>query len=196
MKKILIVLVVILSLPVYSQKGNIQVELISYRVPIRYSIDMQDDPSALDAYSIYGELFDDWYKNKLEPAEYELFTNGVHNAAVTGKIKVYDPFLTNVKGTKVNFVELSVDEVKSIGTSCDTISMSTPYPPYDNVDTVFCRVFDPSSIVAVDFLESWTINSATMKMTKKIIAFAPIMSIYSQNTGELMGMMPLYWVKM
>ncbi len=196
MKKLISTTLVLFSLSAYAQKGNLNVDLISYRVPIRYSIDAEIDPENVRSYDVYTELFSDWYRNKIGPAEYNLFTTGLYEAATTGKITVYDPFLTTVKGTKVSFTILSVDEVKSIGTSRDTTQISYPFPPYDLHDTVFVSDFDLNSIMAIDFLETWTINSTSMKMAKKIIAFAPVMAVYDRNTGILRGMVPMFWVKM
>lgn len=175
---------------------NVNIELISYRVPIKYSLDAQVDPDKVSSDEVYTELFEQWYRNKIGPVEYDLFIHGVYEAATTGKIKVYDPFQTEVKGTKVSFTSMSAEYVKSIGSAHDTTQIAYPYPPYDLHDTVFVAEFDINTIVAIDFLEVWTINTKTFDMKKKIIAFAPVMACYSRYNGIFEGMLPMFWVKM
>lgn len=196
MKKILFSIVVLLSSTLNAQKGNINVELISYRVPIAYSIYGTEDPSSLDPYSVYQEMFSNWYREKFDPSTYNLFVHQVYDAATTGKITVYDPYLLEIKGSKVSFTAMQVNDVKNIGSFTDTVMIQDPYPPYEMHDTVFTAVFDVYNILAIDFLETWMINSGTLKMTKKVIAFAPVMAVYDRNTGVLKGMAPMFWVKM
>lgn len=119
-----------------------------------------------------------------------------YQLALDGKITVYDPFNVEIRGTDVRFLTiLSRTEIYNYFNSSDTTQIQYPYPPYDTKDTVFTKTFNPSDVVAIDFYETWTINSKTMGIKKKIIAICPVIAVYGWDK-EYRGLLPMFWIKM
>jgi hypothetical protein len=91
--------------------------------------------------------------------------------------------------------KITGEELKKILTGMDTIRFVRPLPPYDEFDTVVFRIYDPESVRTLRFKEEWTYTPATMEISKKVLAYAPVEETYDEF-GLLKGKRPLFWVNL
>lgn len=121
----------------------------------------------------------------------------IYDAALTGKIIVYDPFLVEFSGYKMLFpAVLTPTDVKNWFNSTDSVQIADPENSYDLKLTVYKREFNPSDVVAIDFAEQWTINTKTFSLKKKIIAIAPVLAVYGSDRSDYRGLLRMFWIKM
>ncbi len=104
-------------------------------------------------------------------------------------IKAYDPF--NGDDFKV---EMTVAELKSIGSSLDSGKVTRPYPPYDEIDTVYATDFDPANVKQYRIKEDWYFDMKRSVMEPRILGICPRMAVYDKNTGEFRDYMDMYWL--
>ena len=182
------------SLSLYAQKPRTITEIITYKVNLSLDPDL-DSVQFTDPYFVYGQLNDQWYQNKLQPAQFQLLVKDIHQAAAQGKITVYDPYF-ELEGSRPVFHKLPVSEVASMGNDTIYRTLQRPYPPYDDFDTVIVNTFNvPQSIVQIEFMEKWTLNPKTMEIKKEVIAYALWRKRMDLQTGEFRGLSRMYWVK-
>ncbi len=194
MKKILIGLFFLFAISAYCQ-NNIDIKLIRSRVILKSADEIL---SGNDYYKYLPSLK---YKGVTDyttgSGKWDSLARNAYDLALNGKITVYDPFSVEILGSEVRFpYAMSPKEVYQAFNWSDSTTIIRPYPPYEEVDTVFAGFFDPSKVVALDFYETWTINSKTMDIKKKIIALCPVLARYNYTSGEFLGLMPMFWIKM
>jgi len=126
----------------------------------------------------------DWWVQNIEGSKRESMVADIITAASGGKLKLYDYFTNK---------ELSKTEVKAIFKKTDTISVESPNPPYQLVDSVMVRELKSGDITRLRFLEEWSMDKQTLEVKKQVIGICPLLESYSE-TGELRGYQPLFWV--
>lgn len=172
-----------------AQTKTVLTELVVYKVNLRF-----DSTGYHEAAGVYEQMNQEWYLNKIPPAQHEKFAYQLHEAASAGKIKVYSPFYT-VSGSKPVFTRMAIEDIIPIGNDTIYKTLQRPYPPYDDYDTVLVNLFDVREITQLLFMEKWTFNTKTRKLKKEIIAYAPYRTRYDLQTGEFRGMSCMYWIK-
>lgn len=125
----------------------------------------------------------DWWIQNLEGPAREGFVKNILNAAYKGDLKCYDIFHN----------PLSVNDVKAIGNRTDTITGTSPYPPYNDTVMVTKQELDLQRITRVRFLEEWRMDENNLQFDKKVLGISPIIESYDDQ-GNLRGYMPLFWV--
>jgi hypothetical protein len=125
----------------------------------------------------------DWWIQNLEGPKREVFIKTILNAAYSGKVKAYDYFNQ----------PLTVDQVKAIENSTDTILGTSPDPPYNDTTIIVERRLDMNRITKVRFLEEWRMNPDDLTTEKKVLGIAPILEVMNDD-GTSRGFMPLFWV--
>jgi hypothetical protein len=126
----------------------------------------------------------DWWVQNLEGPSREKFVNTVLDAVWAGKVKAYDFFSNR---------ELTASEVKELFGHTDTISVERAEPPHEIYDTVITTGLNRKEINRIRFLEEWKMDSRTLQFDKKVVGICPLEARY-EETGELRGYAPLFWV--
>lgn len=191
---VLIAFLLTTSLFALSQKKAIITRLITYKVNLRLSENTTPKAFA-DTESVFYEMNSNWYGNKLSPEKCDELVRDIHKAAGTGKIKVYNP-LFDLQGNKPQFIPYPFNEVAKIGNDTLQKTLSKPYPPYNEFDTLIVSSLNMATISQIEFMEQWTINTKTLEMRKKIIAYALWRERFDVQTSEFRGMSRMYWVKL
>ena len=91
-------------------------------------------------------------------------------------------------------VPMTVAEVKSIGTRVDSGKVTRPYPPYEEVDTVYNNPFDPTTVMQFRLKEDWYFDKQRSVMEPRILGICPVRAVYDQNTGEFRDFQEMYWL--
>ncbi len=104
-------------------------------------------------------------------------------------IKGYDPF--NGDDFKV---EMTTAEIKSIGSSSDSGKVTRPYPPYEEIDTVYTTDFDPANVKQYRIKEDWYFDRQRSVMEPRILGICPRMAVFDKNTGEFRDYQDMYWL--
>jgi len=126
----------------------------------------------------------DWWVQNMDGRGRDAFVKMIMEKAYSGKFKLYDYF-----GHK----PLSVEQVKAIGSRCDTLSMQRATPPYNLYDTVIRAELRMGDILKVRFLEAWYWNEDTKQMEKEVTGICPLLDNFTP-TGEFRGNQPLFWL--
>jgi hypothetical protein len=126
----------------------------------------------------------DWWVQNIEGRKRESLLTDIFEGVQGGKIKIYDYFSDK---------ELSKAEIAAIFRKTDTISVESPNPPYQLVDTVMVHELKSADITRLRFLEEWSMDKKTLQIKKKVKGICPLLENYSE-TGELRGYQPLFWV--
>ncbi len=104
-------------------------------------------------------------------------------------IKGYDPFNGD------DFTgEMTTAEIKGIGASSDSGKVTRPYPPYDEVDTLYTTEFDPANVKQYRVKEDWYFEKQRSVMEPRILGLCPRMAVYDKNTGEFRDYQDMYWL--
>lgn len=95
---------------------------------------------------------------------------------------------------------LSIDKIaSSLAGKCDTIEV----PDFDKDPTGskgltkpkrVCADFNPEDIIKFRIKEEWVFDKETSRLVSRILGVAPIKAVYDQNTGQLLGETPLFWL--
>lgn len=125
----------------------------------------------------------DWWVQNIEGSKREVFIKQVMDAAYNGQVKAYSYFGES----------LTPRQVREIGFRRDTLTFQRAEPPYAFYDTVVERRINFNDITRFRFLEEWRMDPNTLEIHKKVTGIAPILKRY-EETGELRGYMPLFWV--
>jgi len=126
----------------------------------------------------------DWWVQNLEGDKRESLVKNIIENAAQGKVKAYD-FVSNKL--------LSVKDIEQILHRTDSISLESPEPPHELIDTVIVRNLDLRSITRIRFLEEWRMDEKTLAFSKKVAGICPIQEVFTE-AGELKGYKPLFWV--
>ncbi len=123
----------------------------------------------------------------LEPHNnWRSFMQVVMDALKEGSVTAYD-----ISGTDEFLVPLTYQEV--ITRQIDTIhrTLTRPYPPYEEYDTVIYTEFDPSRVMRIRVKEDWYFDKQRSQMMCRIIGLCPVM--LKEREGEEIPE-PLFWV--
>jgi hypothetical protein len=127
----------------------------------------------------------EWYLNNLEGSVRSGFMELLWKNAMAGKLDLYD----------MNDKKIDTTELKKILTITDTVSVSIR----NNIkNTLINRAIQFDEITSLRFREEWTYDPATMAVSKKVLALAPIMMPvkYDVEGNESYGKdKALFWVK-
>ena len=115
----------------------------------------------------------------------------IHTAAKNGELTVYDPSIIDADQFKK---VLTVDDVKKIGSSGDTLYQPNAIDP-DKIDTVVVKnEFDPLKVSKYRVKEDWFFDQKNSVMIARIIGVAPVMPITTSSGSTIEGDMTMYWV--
>lgn len=114
------------------------------------------------------------------------FMQVVMDALKEGSVTAYD-----VTKTDEFLVPLNYHEVKT--RQIDTIhrTLTRPYPPYDEYDTVIFTEFDPTKVMRIRVKEDWYFDKQRSQMMCRIIGLCPVMM--KERGGEEIPE-PLFWI--
>jgi gliding motility associated protien GldN len=115
------------------------------------------------------------------------FITVVMDALKEGSITAYDV----TGGTDEFLVPLTYQEI--VSRQVDTVhrTLTRPYPPYDQYDTVIYSEFDPSKVTRIRIKEDWYFDKKRSQMLVRIIGVCPVM-IKTRNDEEFSE--PLFWI--
>lgn len=114
------------------------------------------------------------------------FLTKLYDAACSGKLNITDTNNNPVKGK----------DLKETLRKYDSLVIFNPEPPYDIYDAIICSDFDPLTISGLQFKEKWTYNPATMEIYKKVLAYAPLVEVYSPYSGDFLYLKPVFWINL
>ena len=114
----------------------------------------------------------------------------IHEAALNGSIKVYDPAVENADQFKK---VMDTTEVAKIGAKQDTTLMPNAIDP-DKLDTVIISEnLRWEKVTKYRIKETWFFDTRTSSMQVRIMGIAPVME-FTDSKGHYLGDMVLYWV--
>lgn len=132
-----------------------------------------------------------WYRYNLEPSVRCAYLELLFEKALAGKLDLYDmndkPMDTVALKKLLNSLETQ-----------DTITLIRAYPPYEAYDTVVSTIFYPNMVTSFRFREDWTYDPATLAISKKVLAMAPIRTplTFDADGNEIYGTdKPMFWIK-
>lgn len=140
---------------------------------IQYDVDIQST----------DESFDWWIQN-IEGQSREELIQQIFKQVLNGQVVAYDFLSYNPMG---------LEDLKGMIKQVDTISVESPFPPYELIDTVIVREMHLKDITRLRFLEEWSYNPKTLNVSKKTIGICPLLRRYSES-GDLRGYRPLFWI--
>jgi gliding motility associated protien GldN len=123
----------------------------------------------------------------LEPHDnWRNFITVIMDALKEGSITAYD-----ISSTDEFLVPLNYQEI--ISRQVDTIhrTLTRPYPPYDQYDTVIYSEFDPNKVTRIRIKEDWYFDKKRSQMLVRILGICPVM-VKSRNDEEYSE--PLFWI--
>jgi gliding motility associated protien GldN len=114
------------------------------------------------------------------------FITVVMDALKEGSVTAYD-----ISTTDEFLVPLTYQEI--ITRQIDTIhrTLTRPYPPYDQYDTVIFSEFDPTKVMRLRVKEDWYFDKERSQMLVRILGVCPVM-IKERNDEEFTE--PLFWI--
>jgi gliding motility associated protien GldN len=114
------------------------------------------------------------------------FITVVMDALKEGSITAYD-----ISGTDEFLVPLTFQEI--VTRQIDTMhkTLTRPYPPYDQYDTVIYSEFDPSKVLRIRVKEDWYFDKKRSQMMVRVLGICPVM-IKERNNEEFPE--PLFWI--
>lgn len=196
----LIITVVILSAAGF--KGHAQILDSPPKDVIYYDNDLQDarpvpypavrKASIMWSKRMWREL--DFRQKMNQPFYYPLephndwrnFITVVMDALKEGSITAYD-----ISSTDEFTIPLTYQEI--ITRQIDTLhrTLTRPYPPYDQYDTVIFSEFDPTKVMKLRIKEDWYFDKERSQMLVRILGICPVM-IKERNDEEFSE--PLFWI--
>jgi len=114
------------------------------------------------------------------------FITVIMDALKEGSITAYD-----ISGTDEFLVPLTYQEIVSRQIDTVHLSLTRPYPPYDQYDTVVYSEFDPSKVTRIRIKEDWYFDKKRSQMLVRILGICPVM-IKERNDEEFSE--PLFWI--
>lgn len=114
------------------------------------------------------------------------FITVVMDALREGSITAYD-----ISSTDEFLVPLTFQEI--LTRQIDTVhrTLTRPYPPYDQYDTVIFSEFDPGRVMKLRVKEDWYFDKKRSQMMVRILGICPVM-IKERNGEEFSE--PLFWI--
>jgi hypothetical protein len=126
----------------------------------------------------------DWWVQNIEGMNREAFISDLLQAAYTGDVTAYDPFLLS---------KLEPGQISRIGRRSDTLRMQMAVPPYNFYDTIISVELSIHDITRIRFLEEWNLSEKNMQIHKEVLGMAPLLESYDES-GNLRGYQPMFWV--
>ena len=114
------------------------------------------------------------------------FITVIMDALKEGSITAYD-----ISTTDEFLVPLTYQEI--ITRQIDTVhrTLTRPYPPYNEYDTVIFSEFDPTKVLRIRIKEDWYFDKERSQMLVRILGVCPVM--IKERDGEEFSE-PLFWV--
>jgi len=114
------------------------------------------------------------------------FITVVMDALKEGSITAYD-----ISSTDEFLVPLTYQEI--VTRQIDTIhrTLTRPYPPYDEYDTVIFTEFDPTRVLRLRIKEDWYFDKERSQMLVRILGICPVM-LKEREDEEFSE--PLFWI--
>ena len=114
------------------------------------------------------------------------FITVIMDALKEGSITAYD-----VSSTDEFLVPLTFQEI--VSRQIDTVhrSLTRPYPPYDQYDTVIYSEFDPTRVTRIRIKEDWYFDKKRSQMLVRILGICPVI-IKERDDMEFAE--PLFWI--
>jgi gliding motility associated protien GldN len=114
------------------------------------------------------------------------FITVIMDALKEGSITAYDKTNTDEFLVPLNYQEI-------IARQRDTIhrTLTRPYPPYDQYDTVIYSEFDANKVTRIRIKEDWYFDKKRSQMLFRILGICPVM-IKERNGEEYAE--PLFWI--
>lgn len=126
----------------------------------------------------------EWWQQNIEGANREKLLGDIFRQVSGGKVKAYDFYSCK---------PLSVEDIDRLLKRTDSISIQSPMPPYELIDTVLVKEIRMGDITKLRFLEEWAMDAKTLFIQKKVAGICPMLEKHTE-TGELLGYQPLFWV--
>jgi gliding motility associated protien GldN len=114
------------------------------------------------------------------------FITVLMDALKEGSITAYD-----ISNTDEFLVPLTFQEIMT--RQIDTVhrTLTRPYPPYDQYDTVIFSEFDPGRVQRIRIKEDWYFDKKRSQMLVRILGVCPVM--IKERDGEEFSE-PLFWI--
>ncbi|MCK9612461.1 MAG: hypothetical protein WC401_08720 [Bacteroidales bacterium] len=128
-----------------------------------------------------------WFRDNIEASSRGAFLDMLFKNAFSGKLN-----LTDLNGKSID-----TNQLKSILYVADTVTLTRITPPYDNYDTIIKKMISISTVTGLRFRESWSYDTKTMEITKKVITMAPLFSKVDtdKDGNEIIGENKvLFWI--
>lgn len=91
-------------------------------------------------------------------------------------------------------VKMSLPQVTNLFYQYDTVDVEDPYNPGTYVRQVNMNELTGDQIIEWWIKEDWFFNKQTSTMEVRIIGICPLKAKKDPSTGEVLGVMPLFWV--
>jgi len=114
------------------------------------------------------------------------FITVVMDALREGSITAYD-----ISTTDEFLVPLTFQEIVSRQIDTVHLTLTRPFPPYDQYDTVIYSDFDPNRVNRIRIKEDWYFDKKRSQMMVRILGICPVM-IKVRNEEEFTE--PLFWI--
>jgi len=114
------------------------------------------------------------------------FITVIMDALKEGSITAYDISSTDEFTIPLNYQEIVSRQVDTIHRT-----LTRPYPPYDQYDTVIYSEFDPNKVSRIRVKEDWYFDKKKSQMLVRILGICPVM-IKERNDEEFTE--PLFWI--
>jgi gliding motility associated protien GldN len=114
------------------------------------------------------------------------FITVIMDALREGSITAYD-----ISSTDEFLVPLTYQEIVSRQIDTAHKTLTRPYPPYDQYDTVIYSEFDPGKVTRIRIKEDWYFDKERSQMLVRILGICPVM-IKERNDEEFSE--PLFWI--
>lgn len=114
------------------------------------------------------------------------FITVVMDALREGSITAYDISITDEFLVPLTFQEIVSRQVDTVH-----LTLTRPYPPYDQYDTIIYSDFDPSMVSRIRIKEDWYFDKKRSQMMVRILGICPVM-IKERNEEEFTE--PLFWI--
>jgi len=118
--------------------------------------------------------------------DWKSFMTIIMDAIKLDSITAYDITPTDEYNVPLKYSEI-------INRQVDTLkqTLTRPYPPYDDYDTVIYTEFDPSKVMRIRIKEDWFFDKQRSQMMCRIIGICPVMM--KERDGEEYPE-PLFWI--
>lgn len=187
--------------PRTSLRGDAAIErnLVKDRVPLAYEHIREDD--AWFRERVWREI--DIREKMNLPFRYraqedngsQRFISILLNGLRTGDITAFDATIDDRFTTPLTIEQIG----KNLAGRCDTIEV----PDFEKDPTgskglmkskAVCAEFNPDDIQKFRVKEEWVFDKESSRLYSRILGIAPVKTIVDENTGQVLGETPLFWL--